>query len=75
MRQSLAAGKDEAFRREAHAIKGGASMLGATAMTALARQMEEAGISADAPRLLDDLMAAAARLEDILLVLFPISTS
>jgi CheY-like chemotaxis protein len=71
MRQSLAAGKDDAFRREAHAIKGSAAMLGASAMAGMARQMEEAGISADAPRLLDDLMAAAARLEGILLLRFP----
>jgi CheY-like chemotaxis protein len=71
MRKSLASGDDEAFRREAHAIKGGAAMLGASAMAALARQMEEAGISADAPRVLDDLIATAARLEGILLLRFP----
>jgi CheY-like chemotaxis protein/HPt (histidine-containing phosphotransfer) domain-containing protein len=71
MRSSLAAGDDSAFRREAHAIKGSAAMLGAPALAGLARQMEEAGISADAPRLLDDLMAAAARLERILLLRFP----
>lgn len=74
MRQSLAAGNDGAFRREAHAIKGGAVMLGASAVAALARQMEEAGISADASRLLDDIIAAAARLEGILLLTLPRST-
>jgi len=71
MRKSLTAGDDEAYRREAHAIKGGAGMLGASALAGVARQMEEAGISADAPRLLDDLMAATARLERILLLRFP----
>lgn len=71
MRQSLAAGDNEAFRSEAHAIKGGAGMLGASAVAALARQMEKAGISADAPRLLDDLIAATARLEGILLLTLP----
>jgi CheY-like chemotaxis protein len=75
MRQSLAAGDDDAFRRGAHAIKGGAGMLGAFAMAELARQMEETGISGDAPRLLDDLIAAAARLEGILLLRLPNSTS
>jgi CheY-like chemotaxis protein len=75
MRQSLAAGDDSAFRREAHAIKGSAGMLGAAAMAELARQMEEAGIGGDAPRLLDDLIAAAARLEGILLLRLPNSTS
>jgi CheY-like chemotaxis protein len=75
MRQSLAAGKDEAFRREAHAIKGGAVMLGASAIAEIARQMEEAGISADASRLLDDLIAAAARLEGILLLTLPSHTT
>lgn len=71
MRQSMAAGDDDAFRREAHAIKGGAVMLGASAVAALARQMEETGISADASRLLDDLITAAERLEGILLLRFP----
>ncbi len=75
MQQSLAAGDDHAFRREAHAIKGSAGMLGAAAMAELARQMEEAGISGDAPRLLDDLIAAAARLEGILLLRMPSSTN
>jgi CheY-like chemotaxis protein len=71
MQGSIAAGDDAAFRREAHAIKGSAAMLGASSMAGVARQMEEAGISADAPRLLDDLMAAAVRLERILLLRFP----
>lgn len=75
MRQSLAAGDDSTFRREAHAIKGGAGMLGAAVMAGLARQMEEAGISGDAPRLLDDLIAAAARLEGILLLRSPGNTN
>ncbi|HXB61667.1 MAG TPA: response regulator [Acidobacteriaceae bacterium] len=75
MRQSLAAGNDGAFRGEAHAIKGGAVMLGASAVAELARQMEEAGISADAPGLLDDLIAAITRLEGILLLTLPRHTT
>jgi HPt (histidine-containing phosphotransfer) domain-containing protein len=75
MRQSLAAGNDGAFRGEAHAIKGGAVMLGASAVAELARQMEETGISADAPGLLDDLIAAITRLEGILLLTLPRHTT
>jgi CheY-like chemotaxis protein len=71
MRESLAGGEDAAFRREAHAIKGGAAMLGARAVAGLARQMEEAGISEDASRLLEELMAAAERLEGMLLLRLP----
>ncbi len=71
MRQSLASGDDAAFRREAHAIKGGASMLGARAIAALARQMEEQGINKDASRRMDEIMEAAERLEGMLVLRFP----
>ncbi len=71
MQRSLASGDDAAFRREAHAIKGGASMLGACAVAALARQMEEQGINEDASRRMDEIMAAAERLEGILVLRFP----
>jgi CheY-like chemotaxis protein/HPt (histidine-containing phosphotransfer) domain-containing protein len=74
MRKSLAAGDDDGFRRGAHAIKGSAGMLGVMAIAALARQMEETGIGGDASRLLDDLIAAAARLEGILLLGLPSPT-
>jgi len=71
MRQSLAAGNDGAFRREAHAIKGGASMLGAKALAGAAKLIEETGIGADASRHLDGIMAAVDRLDGILLLQFP----
>jgi len=71
MRQSLAAGDAAAFRSEAHAIKGGASMLGARALTGLAKRLEETGIDGDASRYLDEIMAATERLEGILLLRFP----
>jgi len=68
---SLAGGNDAAFRREAHAIKGGASMLGARALAGLAKQLEEAGITADASSRLDVIMTAVDRLEGILLLQLP----
>jgi len=71
MQRLAAAGDDAGLRREAHAIKGSASMLGAKAITTLARLLEETGITADASRQLDELIAAAARLEGILLLRFP----
>jgi len=71
MRASLATGDDAAFRREAHAIKGGASMLGARTLSSLARQLEEQGINQDASRRMDEIMAAAARLEGMLVLRFP----
>jgi HPt (histidine-containing phosphotransfer) domain-containing protein len=71
MQQSIASADNAAFRSEAHAIKGGASMLGACTVAALARQLEEQGINQDASRRMDEIMAAVTRLEGILLLRFP----
>jgi len=70
LRQALAAADAAAFRREAHAIKGAAAMLGARALSARAKALEQAGITPDASRQLEDLVAAASRLEGILLTRF-----
>lgn len=74
MQQSIAAADDAAFRREAHAIKGGASMVGAMAVAALARQMEEQGINQDASSRMDEIKAALLRLEGMLVLRFPAVT-
>jgi CheY-like chemotaxis protein len=70
LRQTLAAADAAAFRREAHAIKGAAAMLGARDLSARAKTLETAGITPDASRQLDELVASAARLEGILLSRF-----
>jgi CheY-like chemotaxis protein len=46
MEQAAAQGDDTAYRREAHAIKGGCGMVGATELQKLATSMEEQGFDA-----------------------------
>lgn len=69
----LAAARDgAAFVREAHSIKGGCAMLGATELQRMAAQLEENGLEAAAAKgvqavnSLDELTAACDRLERIL---------
>jgi CheY-like chemotaxis protein/HPt (histidine-containing phosphotransfer) domain-containing protein len=67
--RKLAAGRDHAmFRREAHAIKGGCGMLGATELHCLAARLEVDGPdgSPDAVNSLDELSSACDRLERML---------
>ncbi len=67
MRQASQQRDDDAYRRAAHAIKGGCSMVGATELGALASEMEARGLPAtgDSTRL-ESFLAAAARLERML---------
>ncbi len=63
MRRAAAVGDDAAYRRAAHAIKGGCGMVGALELQKLASDMENAGLSAGndvAP--LDLFLAASERL-------------
>ena len=71
--RSLAAGGDAAqFVRQAHSIKGGCGMLGATELYAMAERLENLGLGAAGLRgaggvnPLDELAAACDRLERIL---------
>jgi CheY-like chemotaxis protein/HPt (histidine-containing phosphotransfer) domain-containing protein len=67
MRQALAAADDTAYRRAAHAIKGGCGMVGAAELAAIAARMEENGPEAiDNIGAFDEFLAAAARLRRIL---------
>jgi CheY-like chemotaxis protein len=71
MRELQAAADDEGYRREAHAIKGGAGMIGATELHDLAAVAEHDGLGGSAgtsgvTSLLDQLSGAAERLERIL---------
>jgi HPt (histidine-containing phosphotransfer) domain-containing protein len=72
MRAMLAAGDLAHLVREAHAIKGGCGMLGATELYAMAAKLETGGLQTGesagvrAVNLLDELAAACDRLERIL---------
>ncbi len=64
MRADMERGNMEQCRNEAHAIKGGCGMVGATELSALAAVFE-GGAEADIPRFAD-FDAACARLQDML---------
>jgi CheY-like chemotaxis protein len=72
MRKLAAAHDDARFMREAHAIKGGCGMLGATELHRMAARLEAGGPGAAAPggaqdvNSLDELSAACDRLERML---------
>jgi CheY-like chemotaxis protein len=71
MRQLADAHDGTTFMREAHAIKGGCGMLGATELHGMAAALEKNGLEAAAPgeqevNFLDELIAACDRLERML---------
>jgi HPt (histidine-containing phosphotransfer) domain-containing protein len=72
MRTLMAAHDEAQFEREAHAIKGGCGMLGATQLHAMAAELERDGFAAGAPgaapevNFLDELSDACDRLERML---------
>lgn len=66
--QDFASNKEDvAFRREAHAIRGGAGMVGAVELQMLAISMEENGIPANHVASLSELIVACKRLRRILM--------
>lgn len=66
MRVAASAGDDEAYCRAAHAIQGGAGMVGAAELQKLARCEEGWGLRDDYVASLDELMMACERLRRIL---------
>jgi CheY-like chemotaxis protein len=66
MRRAVSQGDDPAYRKEAHAIKGGCGMVGATELQRLATSMEERGLCDDDVATLDEFMVACERLRRIL---------
>lgn len=66
MRRAASRQDDLSYKREAHAIKGGCSMVGATEMQILATSMETKGIEANHVASLDEFMLASKRLRRIL---------
>lgn len=66
--QQLASNHEDAlFRREAHAIKGSAGMVGAAELQTLAGELEENGLRANHIASLEELMVACGRLRRILM--------
>jgi CheY-like chemotaxis protein len=68
MRRSATAGDDAGYKREAHAIRGSCSMVGAAELQTLATSMEERGLGdANHVASLDEFMLACERLRRILI--------
>jgi DNA-binding response OmpR family regulator len=67
MRQLASNKEDASFRKEAHAIKGGAGLVGAVELQTLAEMLEEKGIQANHVASLDELMISCDRLRRILM--------
>jgi CheY-like chemotaxis protein len=67
MRLAASGGEDDAYRREAHAIKGGCGMAGAVELQRLAGSMEMRGLDAtNHVATLDEFLLACERLEGML---------
>jgi len=66
MRSAAASGDDAAYRREAHAIKGGCGLVGAGELQSIAALEENAGIHANHVATLNEFALAVERLERML---------
>jgi len=67
MQQAASGNDDAAFKREAHAIKGGCGMVGALELQTLATSMEERGLSDDHVASLKEFIVACERLRGMLI--------
>jgi CheY-like chemotaxis protein len=67
MRQAAFGGDDAAYKREAHAIKGGCGMVGALELQTLATSMEQRGLSDDHVASLKEFIVACERLRGMLI--------
>lgn len=67
MRKAASDGDDGAYKREAHAIKGGCGMVGALELQTLATSMEEHGLSDDHVASLQEFLVACERLRGMLI--------
>jgi HPt (histidine-containing phosphotransfer) domain-containing protein len=67
MRQAASGGDDAAYKRQAHAIKGGCGMVGALELQTLATSMEERGLSDDHVASLKEFIVACERLRGMLI--------
>jgi HPt (histidine-containing phosphotransfer) domain-containing protein len=67
MRRASSGNDDAAYKREAHAIKGGCGMVGALELQTLATSMEERGLSDDHVASLKEFIVACERLRGMLI--------
>jgi CheY-like chemotaxis protein/HPt (histidine-containing phosphotransfer) domain-containing protein len=67
MRQAASDGDDAAYKKEAHAIKGGCGMVGALELQTLATSMERRGLSDDHVASLQEFLVACERLRGMLI--------
>lgn len=67
MQQSASNQEEDAYRREAHAIKGGCGMVGAVELHQLSASMEKNGIDTNCVASLDKLKSACKRLRSTLI--------
>src|SRR5258708_32698188 len=67
MQRAASSGDDAAYKREAHAIKGGCGMVGALELQTLATSMEERGLSDDHVASLKEFLVAWEPLRGILI--------
>ena len=67
MGEAAASGDDAAYRREAHAIKGGTGMVGAVELQTIATTMEDNGITTNYVATLDEFLMACNRVERMLI--------
>ena len=67
MSKAAESGDDATYRREAHAIKGGAGMVGAVELQTLASALEVSGIPANHVATLDEFLRACNRLQSMLI--------
>lgn len=67
MRQAASDGDDAAYKKDAHAIKGGCGMVGALELQTLATSMEKLGLSDDHVASLKEFLVACERLRGMLI--------
>ncbi len=67
MKRAAAEGDDAAFRREAHAIKGGCGMVGALELQTIATSLELHGLGDDHVASLEEFLVACERLRRMLI--------
>lgn len=77
LRKAAGQGDDAAFRREAHALKGGCGLVGALELQMIANTLETSGIPANYVATLDEILLACDRLKRMLIArkTVPCSTS
>jgi len=75
LRKAASQGDEASFRREAHALKGGCSLVGAIELQMIAATLETSGIPANYVATLDEILLACDRLQRMLVARKTVSGS